>query len=228
LVDDDFGAIVAAIRLGRRIYDNLRKAMGFIFSVHVPIAGLAVLPLVAGLPIMFGPIQIALLEMIIDPVCALFFEAEPEEPGVMGRHPRSSKEQLFSVPMIMRSVAQGAVAFLLLAALLIATTKQGMPAPETRALIFFALVSAVVALVLVNRAFSRSIADALLRGNVVFRYVLSGIGIVGAAILASPFIQSLLQFAPLDAAEIGLALMTGALLLIALEWTKLWGRRHAY
>jgi len=228
LVDDDFGAIVAAIRLGRRIYDNLRKAMGFIFSVHVPIAGLAVLPLVAGLPIMFGPIQIALLEMIIDPVCALFFEAEPEEPGVMGRHPRSSKEQLFSVPMIMRSVAQGAVAFLLLAALLIATTKQGMPAPETRALIFFALVSAVVALVLINRAFSRSIADALLRGNVVFRYVLSGIGIVGAAILASPFIQSLLQFAPLDAAEIGLALMTGAVLLIALEWTKLWGRRHAY
>lgn len=227
LVEDDFGAIVAAIRLGRRIYDNLRKAMGFIFSVHVPIAGLAVLPLVLGLPVMFGPIQIALLEMIIDPVCALFFEAEPEEPGIMDRHPRPSREQLFSVPMIMRSVAQGTVAFLLLTALLIATTKQGMPVPETRALIFFALVSAVVALVLVNRAFSRSIADALLRGNAVFRYVLGGIVIVGAAILVSPFIQNLLQFAPLDAAEIGLALMTGAVLLIALEWTKLWGRRHA-
>jgi Ca2+-transporting ATPase len=228
LVDDDFGAVVAAVRLGRRIYDNLRKAMGFIFSVHVPIAGLAVLPLVAGLPVMFGPIQIALLEMIIDPVCALFFEAEPEEPGIMDRRPRPSGEPLFSVPMIVRSVTQGAMAFLLLAALLIAATKQGMPAPEIRALIFFALVSAVVALVLVNRAFSRSIADALLRGNVVFRYVLGGIGIVGAAILVSPFIQNLLQFAPLDAAEIGLALMTGAVLLIALEWTKLWGRRHAY
>jgi Ca2+-transporting ATPase len=227
LVDDDFGAIVAAIRLGRRIYDNLRKAVGFIFSVHVPIAGLAVLPLIAGLPVMFGPIQIALLEMIIDPVCALFFEAEPEEPGIMDRHPRPAREQLFSVPMIMRSVAQGTVAFLFLTALLIATTKQGMPAPETRALIFFALVSAVVALVLVNRAFSRSIADALLRGNAVFRYVLGGIVIVGAIILVSPFIQNLLQFAPLDAAEIGLALMTGAVLLITLEWTKLWGRRHA-
>jgi len=228
LVDDDFGAIVAAVRLGRRIYDNLRKAMGFIFSVHVPIAGLAVLPLIAGLPVMFGPIQIALLEMIIDPVCALFFEAEPEEPGIMERRPRPSREQLFSLPMIVGSVAQGAVAFLFLAALLTATTKQGMAAPETRALIFFALVSAVVALVLVNRAFSRSIADALLRGNAVFRYVLGGIVIVGAVILASPFIQNLLQFAPLDAAEIGLALMTGAALLIALESTKLWGRRHAY
>ena len=227
LVDDDFGAIVAAIRLGRRIYDNLRKAMGFIFSVHVPIAGLAVLPLVAGLPVMFGPIQIALLEMIIDPVCALFFEAEPEEPGIMERHPRPSREPLFSVPMIVRSVAQGIVAFLCLAALLIGTTKQGMPAPETRALIFFALVSTVVALVRVNRAFSRSIVDALLRGNAVFRYVLGGIVIVGAVVLASPFIQNLLQFAPLDAAEIGLALMTGAVLLIALEWTKLRGRRHA-
>jgi len=227
LLDDDFGAIVAAIRLGRRIYDNLRKAMGFIFSVHVPIAGMAVLPLVAGLPVMFGPIQIALLEMIIDPVCALFFEAEPEEPGIMRRRPRPTGEQLFSLSMIARSVAQGAVAFLILVALLVAATRRDMPAPETRALIFFALVSAVVALVLVNRAFSRSIIDALMRGNAVFRYILGGIMVVGATILASPLIQGPLQFAPLGAAEIGLALMTGAVLLIVLEWTKLGMRHHA-
>ena len=70
LLDDDFGSIVTAIRLGRRIYDNVRKAMGFIFAVHVPIAGLALLPLVFGLPIIFGPIHIAFLEMVIDPVCS--------------------------------------------------------------------------------------------------------------------------------------------------------------
>ncbi|TJV75197.1 MAG: HAD family hydrolase, partial [Mesorhizobium sp.] len=66
LLDDDFGSIVKAIRLGRRIYDNLRKAMGFILAVHVPIAGLALLPLLFGLPILFGPIHIAFLEMVID------------------------------------------------------------------------------------------------------------------------------------------------------------------
>ena len=88
LVDDDFGSIVLAIRLGRRIYDNIRKAVGFIFAVHVPIAGLALLPPLSGLPILLGPIQIALLEMIIDPVCALVFEAERDESDIMQRPPR--------------------------------------------------------------------------------------------------------------------------------------------
>ena len=71
LLDDDFGSIFTAIVLGRRIYDNIRKAMAFIFAVYVPSAGFALLPLVLGLPILFGPIRIALLEMVIDPVCAL-------------------------------------------------------------------------------------------------------------------------------------------------------------
>ena len=81
LLDDDFGSIVTTVRLGRRIYDNLRKAMGFILAVHVPIAGLALMPLLFGMPILFGPIHIAFLEMVIDPVCSLVFEAETEEDG---------------------------------------------------------------------------------------------------------------------------------------------------
>ena len=100
LLDDDFGSIVKAIRLGRRIYDNLRKAMGFIFAVHVPIAGLALLPLIFGLPILFGPMHIAFLEMVIDPVCSLVFEAETEEDDVMRRRPRSPDEPLFSRHLI--------------------------------------------------------------------------------------------------------------------------------
>ena len=89
LLDDDFGSVVKAVRLGRRIYDNLRKAIGFIFAVHVPIAGLALLPLIFGLPIIFGPIHIAFLEMVIDPVCSLVFEAETEEDDIMRRPPRA-------------------------------------------------------------------------------------------------------------------------------------------
>jgi magnesium-transporting ATPase (P-type) len=98
LLDDDFGSIVTAIRLGRRIYDNVRKAMGFIFAVHVPIAGLALLPLAFGLPIIFSPIHIAFLEMVIDPVCSLVFEAETDEEDVMRRRPRAPDEPLFSWP----------------------------------------------------------------------------------------------------------------------------------
>ena len=109
LLDDDFGSIVKAIRLGRRIYDNLRKAMSFIFAVHVPIAGLALLPLVFGLPLLFGPMHIALLEMVIDPVCSLVFEAETEEDDVMRRPPRSPDEPLFSRALVGWSLLQGAV-----------------------------------------------------------------------------------------------------------------------
>jgi len=76
LLDDDFTSIVATIRLGRRIYDNLRKAIEYIVAVHIPIAGLALLPLFFGLPLMLMPIQIALLEMVIDPACSIVFEAE--------------------------------------------------------------------------------------------------------------------------------------------------------
>ena len=99
LLDDDFGSIVKSVRLGRRIYDNLRKAMGFIFAVHVPIAGLALLPLIIGLPILFGPVHIAFLQMVIDPVCSLVFEAEAEEDDVMRRPQRAPDE-----PLVLRHV----------------------------------------------------------------------------------------------------------------------------
>src|SRR5690606_24951243 len=100
LLNDDFAAIVQSVRLGRRIYDNIRKAMAFIFAVHVPIAGLALMPLFFGLPILLGPIHIALLEMVIDPVCALVFEAERAEDDVMERPPRRSAESMFSPTML--------------------------------------------------------------------------------------------------------------------------------
>ena len=109
LLDDDFGSIVKAVRLGRRIYDNLRKAMGFILAVHVPIAGLSLLPLLFGLPILFGPMHIAFLEMVIDPVCSLVFEAETEEDDVMARPPRPPAEPLFTRGLVGWSLAQGSV-----------------------------------------------------------------------------------------------------------------------
>ena len=126
LLDDDFGSIVKAVRLGRRIYDNLRKAMGFIFAVHVPIAGLALLPLLFGLPILYGPMHIAFLEMVIDPVCSLVFEAETEEDDVMRRPPRVPDEPLFSGPLIGWSLLQGAFAFVLVSVIYIMALRRGM------------------------------------------------------------------------------------------------------
>ncbi|MEN2786112.1 cation-translocating P-type ATPase [Sphingomonas qilianensis] len=220
LLDDDFGSIVHSVRLGRRIYDNIRKAMAFIFAVHVPIAGLALLPLLLGLPILFGPIHIALLEMVIDPVCALVFEAEHEEHDIMQRPPRDPEARLFSLPMIAWSVFQGALAFAMLAAVFIVETQAGMPEAELRALIFFALIAAIVALILVNRSYSASLGAALTRHNAALRYVLAAIAGVTAVILFLPQAQTLLKFASIAWRDMAFAAGLGIALLLLLEAFK--------
>ncbi len=232
LLDDDFGSIVATVRLGRRIYDNLRKAMSFIFAVHVPIAGLALLPLLFGLPILLGPMHIAFLEMVIDPVCSLVFEAEGEEDDVMSRRPRDPAEPLFSGAMIAWSVLQGALAFGLVATIFVVALGQGMPVDEVRALSFFALVTAIVALILVNRSASASLLKAIRRPNRALAIVLPVVILMLAATLLVPSISDLFRFGPLHADDILLTVASGAVVLVVLELAKpLWraasGRRRA-
>nr|WP_226015960.1 cation-translocating P-type ATPase [Novosphingobium sp. FKTRR1] len=220
LLEDDFGAIVQAVRLGRRIYDNIRKAMAFIFAVHVPIAGLALIPLLFGLPLLFGPIHIALLEMVIDPVCALVFEAEEDEADIMARPPRAPDEALFSLRMIAWSVFQGGAALAMLAAVLFVETANAMPETELRALMFFALIAAVLALTFVNRSFSASLGQALLRPNPALRVVLLAIVAITGAILFIPAAQTLLKFGTIAWGDMALAVGLGALLLALLEAGK--------
>jgi P-type Ca2+ transporter type 2C len=212
LLDDDFGSIVQSVRLGRRIYDNIRKAMAFIFAVHVPIAGLALLPLFFGLPILFSPIHIALLEMVIDPVCALVFEAERDENAIMQRPPRDPIEPLFSVAMVGWSIFQGVVAFAMLATVFCIGTASGMPEAELRALIFFGLVAEILALILVNRSFSASLGEAFRRQNTALRYVVAAIFVITAMIL--------LKFGSIMWTDMALAAALGVILLIVLEGCK--------
>jgi Ca2+-transporting ATPase len=220
LLDDDFGSIVKAIRLGRRIYDNLRKAMSFIFAVHVPIAGLALLPLVFGLPILFGPIHIALLEMVIDPVCSLVFEAETEEDDVMRRPPRAPDEPLFSRGLVVWSLLQGMLAFAVVAAIYVIALRTGMPVPEVRALAFFSLVVVIVSLILVNRSFSASLLTALRRPNRTLAAVLAAVAVILALTLLWPFASKLFAFGPLHADDLALTLGAGIVALLVLEMLK--------
>jgi len=223
LLDDDFGSIVKSVRLGRRIYDNLRKAMGFIFAVHVPIAGLALLPLLFGLPILFGPVHIAFLEMVIDPVCSLVFEAETEEDDVMRRPPRGPDEPLFSGPLIGWGLLQGAFAFALVAVIFVVAFKRGMPEEEVRALAFFSLVLAIVGLIFVNRSFSASLVTALRRPNPALSLVLLAVTTTLSVTLLWPFARGLFRFGPLHLDDLALTLGAGVLVLIFLELLKpLW------
>ena len=226
LLDDDFGSIVKAIRLGRRIYDNLRKAMFFIFAVHVPIAGLALLPLLFGLPILFGPMHIAFLEMVIDPVCSLVFEAETAEDDVMRRPPRPPDEPLFPARLVYWSLLQGAFAFALVTIIFIVAFRRGMPEDEVRALAFFSLILTIIGLIFVNRSFSASLITALRRPNPTLAVVLLAVATMLGLTILWPFASDLFRFGPLHLDDLALTLGVGALLLLSLELLKpLWRAR---
>jgi P-type Ca2+ transporter type 2C len=200
--------------------------MGFIFAVHVPIAGLALLPLLFGLPILFGPMHIAFLEMVIDPVCSLVFEAETEEDDVMCRPPRAPDEPLFSGPLIGWGLLQGAFAFVLVAVIFVVAFRRGMPEEEVRALAFFSLVLAIVGLIFVNRSFSASLVTALRRPNPALALVLLAVATMLSVTLLWSFARGLFRFGPLHLDDIALTLGAGVLVLVFLEFLKpLWRAR---
>jgi P-type Ca2+ transporter type 2C len=220
LLDDDFGSIVKTVRLGRRIYDNLRKAIEYIVAVHIPIAGLALLPLLLGLPLMLTPIHIAFLEMIIDPACSMVFEAEGEEANVMRRPPRDPKSPLLLPHRIVWAVLQGLIALAILAGVLISAARTGMPEPDLRALVFTSLVLINMGLILVNRSFDSSLAHAILQPNRPLWMLVVGVAaLLGIAIFWPPA-QSLFHFGQLHWNDLGICAAVGAVSLVVLEALK--------
>ena len=165
LLDDDFGSIVKTIQLGRRIYDNLRKAIEYIIAVHIPIAGLAILPLLLGLPLMLTPIHIAFLEMVIDPACSIVFEAEAAENNVMQRPPRKPTSALVLRKRVIWAVIQGLLVLIVLASILIGAAYKKLSEADMRTLVFTALVMLNMGLILVNRSLSASLMAAILKPN---------------------------------------------------------------
>ncbi|HWF78424.1 MAG TPA: cation-translocating P-type ATPase [Caulobacteraceae bacterium] len=230
LLDDSFASIVRGMRQGRRIYDNLQKAMGFILAVHVPIAGLALFPLLLGLPMLLVPAHIAFLEMIIDPVCSMVFEAEREERGVMRRPPRDPRAALFTASRIGEALAQGAVALAAVIAVFVSGRAFGLNEGQIRGASFVALVACIFGLVLANRS-RRSVFAALARGNTAFSVIVLGVTLAIAAVAASAPLRELFRFG--ETAPVGWALAAagGAGCLLALEALKLglrlFGRRAA-
>jgi Ca2+-transporting ATPase len=227
LLDDDFGSIVKAIRLGRRIYDNLRKAMSFILAVHVPIAGLALLPLLTGLPLLLGPVHIAFLEMIIDPVCSLVFEAETEEHDTMQRPPRLPEEPLLPKSLLVWSALQGGLALVLTGGVMLTANTYGMPENEVRALTFFSLVLVIVSLIFVNRSFSTSLIEAFTRPNRTLIVIVAFVAAVLTLSLAWPAAAALFRFGPLHADDLAITVAAATVSLVLLELSK-YPLRHGW
>ena len=223
LLDDDFTSIVRAVRLGRRIFDNIRKAMGYVVAMHVPIAGVAFMPLLFGLPPVMGPLHIVFLEMIIDPICSIAFEAEREEREIMLRAPRASGEAILTVPMLVWSAIQGLAALAVIVAIYVFATASGYGEDTVRSWAFIATVACNVALVVVGRSYGSSLVDIVGTRNAPLIVLLALAGAALTAMMVIPSISALFDFGPVGWGAVAASLLGFVTLTLALETVKaLW------
>lgn len=223
VLDDDFASIVAAVKLGRRIFDNIKKAVAYIFAVHVPIAGLAVIPMFFRdwSPLLL-PVHVAFLELIIDPACSIIFEAENAEPNVMKRPPRNSKNRLFSRSTLLLSLLQGASVLAAIIILLAVSTRLGYADDNSRrTLAFITLVVANLGLILTNRSWTRTTFSMFREPNRALWWVVGGATVAMTLLLNVPFLRELFHFAPLHLADILLCIAAGIASIVWFELLKL-------
>lgn len=166
LLDDNFASIVAAIRSGRRIFDNLQKAMTYIMAIHIPIIGLTLLPaFFSGLPLLLMPLHIVFMELIIDPICSVAFESEQEEKNIMNRPPRATDHKFFGTGRILNSLFEGAMLLCMVLVVYFLSLREQHTEGEVRAIAFSALVIGNVFLILTNLSKTRSFASIITGKN---------------------------------------------------------------
>jgi len=209
LLDDDFSSIVKAVRMGRRVFDNLKKAMAYIIAIHVPIAGLSFLPVLLGWPLILGPVHIAFLELIIDPACSIVFEAEEEETGIMRRRPRSSTESLFQRRFVGLSVLQGLGMLAISLGIFAVAYTRGQGEADARALTFTSLVLMNLALIATDRSRTLGVWESLRRPNPAMWWVTGSALVLLALVLYVPWLRSLFNFSTLHPLDIALCLGAG-------------------
>ncbi len=224
LLDDSFASIVAAIRQGRRIYDNITKATRFVFAVHMPIIALALVPALAHWPVLLMPVHIVLLELLIDPACAIVFEAEPEVEDIMTRPPRAAGATPFALDSLQYPVLQGlgfAAILLLGYALLL---NRGIDAAQGRTAAFVALVFGVFLLTLANRNLSHFLLRRTQLGNPWLPRMFGGVTVMLAVVIGVPFFREVMGLSIPDATTLGAALLMLAATLVWFE-LQLWTGR---
>ena len=225
VLDDDFSSIVKAVRLGRRIFDNLRKAMAYILAIHVPIAGMSLLPVLFGWPLVLLPVHVAFLELIIDPACSFVFEAEPDESGIMDRPPRNPHEPLFGSRIIILSLLQGLALLTVVSVVFASALYRGHSAADARALTFTTLIVANVALIITNCSWSRVFLETLRMPNSAQWWVVGGATFFLGCALYAPFLRDLFHFEALHLIDLAICLIAGLASVLWFEWLK-WRRNR--
>ena len=227
LLDDNFISIVSAVRLGRRIFDNLKKAMAYIFSIHVPIAGMSLIPVLFNMPLVLLPVHIVFLELIIDPACSVVFESEKEERNIMNRQPRKKDEGLFTRRTLVLSLLQGFVVLAIVLVVYWSALSRGLDEAEVRALTFATIVVANLCLILTNRSWSGTIPELLHTPNRALTWVFAGTITCLLLVLYVPVLQGLFRFGMISPADLLLCIIAGVGSVLWFEGYKVLVREKA-
>jgi Ca2+-transporting ATPase len=220
LLEDDFGAIVQAVRMGRRIYDNLRKAMAYVIAAHLPIAGMALLPLLAGAPLALLPAHIVFLELIIDPACATVFENEPPEDDLMSRPPRPPGLALLGWDNMQLALVGGGLVLLAVAAVFFGALAAGVAEAAARGLAFVTIVLGNLGLIAVNRSRAGSLATVLRRRNSAQWWVLGGTLASLLLVFENDWLRRAFRFDMPNGASLALAALVTLAAILAAEVFK--------
>jgi len=227
LLDDNFASIVAAIRSGRRIFDNLQKAMSYILAIHIPIIALTLIPAFMGeLPILLFPIHIVFMELIIDPVCSIAFESEQEESGIMSRPPRASHEQFFGRKKITFALFKGALLLAIVLIIFALSLHEGHTEGEVRAIAFSTLIIGNIFLILADLSRTRSFISVFIERSKVTLII---IGIALTLLLSTlmiPALNFIFNFEYPGVSHFLPAFTAAAAMLALLEGIKWWHNRQ--
>jgi Ca2+-transporting ATPase len=195
LLDDNFASIVSAIRLGRKIYDNLQKAMSYILAIHIPIIGLALLPaFFTSLPILLMPLHIVFMELIIDPVCSIAFESEQEEKGIMQRKPRNPNELFFGWRKMISSLIHGLLLLIMVMIVYFVSINEGHDEREVRAIAFSSLIIGNIFFILTSLSKTRNFISVIREKNIAVILIITIAFTLLFLIISVPALQQIFNF----------------------------------
>jgi Ca2+-transporting ATPase len=227
LIDDDLAKMTDAIAMGRKIYINLKKAIQYIISIHIPIVMIVFIPLVLGwiYPNIFSPVHIIFLEIIMGPTCSIIYENEPMESNLMLQQPRPLTNTFFNLKEITISIVQGLVITLGLLFVYQYCIRENCTESVTRTAIFLTLIASNIFLTLANRSFYYSIFTTIrYKNNLVFMII--GITvIITSFLLFVPVFSHFFMFETVSAIQIGMSILVGFISVFWIEIYKVFKRR---
>ena len=227
LIDDDFSKMIEAIAMGRKIYSNLKKAIQYIISIHIPIILIVFIPLALGwiYPNIFSPVHVIFLEIIMGPTCSIIYENEPMESNLMQLKPRPITNTFFKLKEITISIIQGIVITIGLLFVYQYCVTNIFSEAATRTVVFITLISANIFLTLTNRSFYYSIFTTLRYKNNLVLLIISTTIVTTACLLFIPLFANFFEFESLSGLQIGLSILVGSISVLWIEIYKVFKRK---